>query len=286
MYQEGRSMRRLNLGIWIMAVFGLGLGCVGCNLPAEPAEVESVNGSLEAPATSSATVKASLGPIHTLTPSVTASRTDAPVMTYTAWPTHTILPSATSSPTITPTATITPSPTFAFPRITVSMQANCRYGPGTAYLYAHGMYSGDGGTVWGRNYSGTWLWIQPDNITYQCWIAASVVEIEGDIFTLSVAPVRLPHSPYYYPPENVEARREGDTVLVTWSRVPMTDDDFRGYLMEVTVCLNGNLVWMAVHTNELFYTFPDETSCDSDSGGLLYAVEKHGYTDPVDIPWP
>ena len=34
------------------------------------------------------------------------------------------------------------------------------------------------------------------------------------------------------------------------------------------------------------YTFTDEKGCEGDPKGKLYAVEKHGYTDPVTIPWP
>jgi len=34
------------------------------------------------------------------------------------------------------------------------------------------------------------------------------------------------------------------------------------------------------------YTFTDEAGCAEASSGLLYTVEKHGYTDPVPIPWP
>jgi hypothetical protein len=166
------------------------------------------------------------------------------------------------------------------------MQSNCRYGPGTAYLYAWGMYTGDTGTVWGRNDSGTWLWIQPDNIKYQCWISASVVEIHGDIFTLRVAPVRLPQSTLYGPPQGVTAVRDGNTVTVTWQPVDMTEDDDRGYMIEANLCQNGNLVWMAVATITPTYTFTDETICSEASNGLLYTVEKHGYTDPVSIPWP
>jgi hypothetical protein len=166
------------------------------------------------------------------------------------------------------------------------MQANCRYGPGKAYLYAWGMYTGDTGTVWGRNDSGTWLWIQPDNIVYQCWISSSVVEIKGDIFTLRVAPVRLPESVLYGPPQGVSATREGDSVIVSWQWVNMTEDDDRGYMIEANVCQNGYLVWMAVATTDTTYTFSDETTCNAKSNGLLYTVEKHGYTAPVPIPWP
>ncbi len=166
------------------------------------------------------------------------------------------------------------------------MQSNCRYGPGKAYLYAWGMYSGDKGTVWGRNESGTWLWIQPDNIKYQCWISSSVVEIHGDIFTLRVAPVRLPQSTLYGPPQGVTVSRGGDQVTISWHSANMTEDDNRGYMIEANVCQDGILVWMAVSTMDLTYTLTDGTTCAEKSNGLLYTVEKHGYTDPVSIPWP
>ncbi|OGO11085.1 MAG: hypothetical protein A2Y53_06595 [Chloroflexi bacterium RBG_16_47_49] len=230
------------------------------------------------------------------TPKSTTTPTLSPTLTHTSIPTTTPTPTLTSSVTRTPTQTasptqsstptITPTPTFAFPTITVLMQANCRYGPGTAYLYAWGMYAGDTGTVWGRNYTGTWLWIQPDNISYQCWIAASVVEVHGDIFTLRVAPVRLPHSTLYGPPQGVTALRDGDSVTVSWQPVSMTEDDNRGYMIEANICQDGTLIWMAVATMDTSYTFTDETTCPDASNGLLYTVEKHGYTDPVPIPWP
>ena len=232
--------------------------------------------------TPSETSTKTITPTSTLTPTLTPTYTTTP----TATPTNTETPTITPTPTQTFTPSITPTPTFAFPTVTVLMQANCRYGPGKAYLYAWGMYAGDTGTVWGRNASGTWLWIQPDNIKYQCWIAASVVEIHGDIFTLRVAPVRLPHSTLYGPPTGVSAVRKGDTVTVSWNAVNMTEDDNRGYMIEANVCQNGSLVWMAVATMDTSYTFTDETSCKEKSNGLLYTVEKHGYTDPVPIPWP
>ena len=166
------------------------------------------------------------------------------------------------------------------------MQANCRYGPGTAYLYAHGLYTADTGTVWGRSASGSWLYVNPDGINYGCWVAPSVVDVIGDVMTLRVEPVRLPHSTLYGPPPWVKTVRDGNKVTVNWGRVAMTEDDDRGYMIEAYVCQNGNLVWMAVQTNDTTYTFTDETTCKQKSNGLLYTVEKHGYTDPIKIPWP
>ena len=166
------------------------------------------------------------------------------------------------------------------------MQAFCRYGPGKAYLYSHGLYPDDKVEILGRSYSKTWLWVKPENLDRHCWVAASVLEISGDISALPVVQTRLPHSTLYGPPEDVQAIRDGDLVVVSWNRVWMTDDDRRGYLIEATLCQNGYLVLVAVHTEEPSYEFTDEQTCPSASGGKLYAVEKHGYTDPVEISWP
>jgi hypothetical protein len=166
------------------------------------------------------------------------------------------------------------------------MQANCRYGPATAYLYAHGLYEGDHGEVHGRSYSGTWLWIKPDNLDWHCWVAASVVEVQGDIHTVVVHRSSLPYSSLYGPPGKVRASRDGERVVVSWEAVWMTDDDYRGYLIEATICQNGDLVPVAVHTDRTSYDFSDELYCSGESGGRLYSVEKHGYSDPVAIPWP
>jgi hypothetical protein len=192
----------------------------------------------------------------------------------------------TPTPTITDTPTITPTATFDFPDVTVKMQAHCRYGPATAYLHAGDLYPGDHGLVWNRNYSGTWLWVRFDKLWYACWVAASVLEIDGDVFRVATMERRLPQSSLYGPPTNVAATRQGNQVTVSWDAVWMTEDDFRGYLIEANVCQNGLLIFQPVHTNGTSYTFTDDTNCDRRSSGRLYAVEKHGYTDWVPIPWP
>lgn len=167
------------------------------------------------------------------TPSLTSSAT--PVPSWTPTLTRTPTPSVTPTPTISLTPTITPTPTFDYPDVTVLMQANCRYGPGTAYLYSHGLFEGDHAEVNGRNPSGSWVWIQPENLDRHCWVAASVVDIEGDIRTVAVVQSRLPYSTFYGPPGNVQASREGDIVSVTWDAVWMTEDDYRGYLIEAII---------------------------------------------------
>jgi len=140
--------------------------------------------------------------------------------------------------------------------------------------------------VWNRNYTGTWLWVRFDKLNYACWVAASLLDIEGDIFTISTYFPPLPKSSLYTPPKKVNATRSGDQVIVTWEEVWMTADDFRGYLIEVKICQNGNMIDVAVHAEKTAYTFTDERICEGQSKGRLYAVEKHGYTDSVPISWP
>ena len=158
--------------------------------------------------------------------------------------------------------------------------------PRRAYLPAADLYEGDHGLVWNRNYGGDWLWVRFDKLTYACWVSASVVTVDGDVSSVVPYFHPLPVSVLYKPPKNVKAERQGDEVLVTWSRVDMTEDDDRGYLIEAKVCQNGNLISTVVRTDDTQYAFLDEQGCTKDSGGKLYTVEKHGYTDSVPIPWP
>lgn len=238
----------------------------------------------------SSTSLASLLASETPTPTITHTPTHTPTITNTPTPTetptNTPTPTVTSTPTITPTPTISPTPTFDFPDVTVLQQAHCRYGPGTAYLHAGDLYEGDHALVWNRNHAGSWLFIKPDKQEWPCWVSASVVSVEGDIFSVVYMYRRLPWSELYGPPEQVWAKRSGDNVVVEWTPVYMTEDDDRGYMIEARICQNGFLFDIAVHTDTPSYTFIDEQTCDGESGGNVFVVEKHGYTDSLTIPWP
>jgi hypothetical protein len=164
--------------------------------------------------------------------------------------------------------------------------AHCRYGPHTAYLHAGDLYRGDHGLVWNRNYNASWLFVRFDKLTYACWVSASVVDLAGDPFTVVSYVSPLPKSVLYGPVQVVNAQRQGDRVIVTWDEVWMTEDDDRGYFLEVRLCSEAGLFDTYAHTDGTSYSFTDLTTCGGGSGGRIYAVEKHGYTDPVAIPWP
>ncbi len=228
------------------------------------------------------------------TPSGTPSPTHTPTATRTPLPTDTPEPTDTPTPagppTITPTPsrtpTITPTPTFDFPDGVVQTQANCRYGPGAAYLYEWGLFPGDRVEILGRNDLGTWVYVKPRFYVDRCWVKASLLEVTGDIFSVAPYYSRLPFSELYRPPTNARASRQGDEVTIAWDPVWMTKDDYRGYLIEAWVCRDNQLIFTPVQIDGTLVTLTDEAGCTEPSSARLYTAEKHGYTQWVAIPWP
>jgi hypothetical protein len=228
------------------------------------------------------------------TPTTTSTLTFTPTNTSssTSTPTRTLTPTKTLTPTITNTPTITFTPTYNFPTVVVNVaNAHCQYGPHKAYLHALDLHQGYVGRVWGRDVYTNWLYVKFDLLIIPCWVHISLVDIEGDVSKMMVQQVNLPMTnALYAAPNGVEAERdENDIVTVSWDTVWMTEDDDRGYFLDVWVCQGGNLVWVPASLPNQYltqYSFTDEPGCSQPSFGKLYTVEKHGYCDPVDIPWP
>lgn len=220
--------------------------------------------------------------------------TITPVVVYiTATPIPSLIPSFTFTalPSNTPEPTITFTPEFVFPTVTVNKQAHCRYGPSAAYLHAADLYAGDVGQVRSQAVYSKWLYIKFEKLNYFCWVAPSVVDVVGDVSTLKKVEPNLQSigSNMYGPPQNVQTSRHDDEVTITWNQVEMTQDDDRGYFIEAFVCQGGFLIWWTFSYPDQFttsYTVKDEEGCSTPSYGKLYTVEKHGYSQPVDIPWP
>jgi hypothetical protein len=168
--------------------------------------------------------------------------------------------------------------------------AACKWGPAKAYLWGWDLKAGDTGTVYGRAPVGTWLYVYMDRVGKYCWISPYVVDVVGDPNTVVVHQVLLPiTNALYAAPTNIWSERDGDQVTITWDVVWMTQDDDYGYFLDVWVCQEGNFVWLPTSLPNQYenqVTFTDQPGCPETSGGKIYTVEKHGYTDPADIPWP
>ena len=224
----------------------------------------------------------------TITP---ASQTETLVPTLTSTATKTLTPTVEFTPTITFTPTVSATATFTFPAVTVNKQAHCRYGPSVAYLHAADLYAEDQGTVRGRYIYSNWLYVKFDKLNYFCWVAPSVVDVVGDVSTVDYKELNLQSigSNMYGPPRGVTAVRNGNEVIISWEQVRMTEDDDRGYLLELFVCQDTFYKWWTDSYPDQYstsYEVRDEAGCAQPSSGRLYTVEKHGFSEPVNIPWP
>ena len=212
-------------------------------------------------------------------------------------PAISLTPSLTATITHTPSITPTPEP----PVVTILDHIACWFGPGDVYLYDYGLNATTWMEVIGRNMDGTWLFIQGVHGWNPCWVRTEFVRFNdgGDVTShaIRIVPpdVQLPFAMNLYrPPDGIQAYRNGDQVTIYWNAVWMTEDDYRGYLIEAWLCQGGQQVFkpfgyvppIAQNTGTLGILVTDEAGCLVPSYARIYTVEKHGYTGYISIPWP
>jgi hypothetical protein len=214
---------------------------------------------------------------------VTVTPTLTPVYTYT--------PSLTPTLTVPPTITPTPDP----PVVTVLVHSQCLFGPGSAYLYKYGLLETSRMEVIGRNLDGSWLYVQGVHGWNPCWVKATLVKFNtGSVQDVPIVWAELPYSNLYRPPQAVSANRVGNEVTIFWQPVWMTEDDYRGYLIEAWVCQGGQQVFLPIgyvtsfdqNSSMIAVKVTDEPGCLVPSSARIYAAEKHGYSGYRMIPWP
>jgi hypothetical protein len=213
----------------------------------------------------------------------------------------TVTPSLTPAITLTPSLTSTVTPTPDPPVITILAHVACNFGPGDAYLYDYGLLETSWMEVIGRNLDGTWLFVQGVHGWNPCWVKTESVRFNdgGDVTTHDIRIVSsaaiLPFATNLYrPPTGVQAFRYGNEVKIFWNAVWMTEDDYRGYLIEAWLCQGGQQVfkpinkWPPISENvdTLVLSVIDEPGCLEPSSARIYTAEKHGYTGYIVIPWP
>ncbi len=102
-------------------------------------------------------------------------------------PAPTFAPSPTLTPTLTMTPTVTLTPTPSTPHISVSVNTNCRTGPGDAYDRVGGLLVGQTAEVLARDPSGQFWYIpNPQRPGQSCWVWGQYATITGDTSSLPV----------------------------------------------------------------------------------------------------
>lgn len=174
-------MRKLVL-VFLIAFFGL-----SCNIPSGLIGSSQTRGS-----TSSVSSAQPAATTPAIAPPGIVTATIAPTATPTipATDTLTLTPSETPTATETPTPAGTPTPQVAM--ATSIAKTACLYGPNPVYLYMWGLEAGGTARIYGRDYGGNWLWVQPTDTMLYCWIWAPAVTVSVPVKSLAYVNPPLP----------------------------------------------------------------------------------------------
>ncbi|MCX6039205.1 MAG: hypothetical protein NTW99_15240 [Chloroflexi bacterium] len=148
-----------------------------CNMPGGPAVVSGTNQD------STAAIQTRAAEIVASTAAVQTALANAVASTLTAMATNT--PAFTFTPSLTPTPTFTLTPEV--PMVSVSVQTNCRSGPGPAYDILGLVNVGQNAEVVGRNASSdTWVIKLPSNPAITCWLWGYYATVVGNTAGLPI----------------------------------------------------------------------------------------------------
>lgn len=126
-------------------------------------------------------------------------------------PAETATPSFTPSPTLSPTIAFTS--TNAAVTLSVTVDTNCRVGPGRVYDYLGGLYIGQIAEIYGRNTANNYWYIRlPENPNLFCWVTGEYATVSGNFAAL---PVFTP-PPTPTPKPDFEIKYAGMDSCVGW----------------------------------------------------------------------
>jgi len=102
-----------------------------------------------------------------------------------------------------------PEPVAEVPIAVARMNANCREGPGTSWDVYGNLLAKQRADLKGRLADNTWLLVHLLGRSLNCWIATSVVDVQGDLDEVAIVPAPLPPAPPpdadVLPPEPIES---------------------------------------------------------------------------------
>ena len=249
---------------------------LACNLSA-PAGVGGTNPD---PAAATAAIQTQVALLVASTSAAQTALANALAETQTALPTNT--PEFTSTPSFTPTETLTPTMTFtltpSIPMVTVSMNTNCRTGPGDPYDLVGVLAVGKTAEVIGQSGDGGfWIIRLPDSPAKTCWLWNQYATVSGNWQALPV--LVPPPSPTPAPGFNAAYIEEvtcgveygftfklSNVGSVTWESIKVVVKD--------TVTSTSE-----THTRDSFKRF---TGCSGSGEDLNLEPGEIGYTTAVD----
>jgi hypothetical protein len=148
-----------------------------CNMPGGPSVIDGPN---QVP---TAGIQTQVAGIMASTSAAATALSNAVAGTLAAMATNT--PIFTYTPSLSPTPSLTSTPTFTLtpsvPMVSVSVQTNCRTGPGSIYDILGVLGVGKTAEVVGRSvYNDTWIIKLPSNPAITCWLWGQYATVTGN----------------------------------------------------------------------------------------------------------
>jgi hypothetical protein len=190
----------------------------------------------------------------------------------------------TPESTFTPTFTITP----AFPMVGVTVETNCRSGPGTAYEALGIVFVGDTAQVVGRNSTSEyWIIKLPSNHATTCWLWGKYATVVGNTSGLPVS--TPPPTPSPAPSPTTAVSFAADFTSVTLCPATWVSVTFK-------ITNTGKVTWESIQTkvvdnvshssgqNDDDDVFTRVTACDSGPASQNLAPGEVGYSSAILVP--
>jgi len=175
-------------------------------------------------------------------------------------PTNTPTPTLSATPTLTPSPTYTP--TSSVPMVSVSVNTNCRLGPGKAYELLGALLVGEEAEVIARDPSNLYWYIRNPDKGGFCWLWGNYATTKGDVGSL----------PVFTPPPTPTFTLT-PTPALNFNVVVHEVDGCVGWNIEFEITNNGEVMWQSVSTsvtdNDTAETVPSQYDKFEEWNGCL-----------------
>ena len=170
--------------------------------------------------------------------------------------------------TATPTLTLSPTPYYTFipivPVISVSVDTNCRSGPGKVYDYKGALLIGETAQILARDPSGNYWYISnPDQTGHYCWVWGKYATLIGNVAFL----------PIYTPPPTPTP-----TNTPTSTPTPEPAPNFKASYTSMDLCAGWWLEFKLKNTGTIDLKSVEIILFDKDTG-ITISNLTDGFTD-------
>jgi hypothetical protein len=177
-------------------------------------------------------------------------------------------------------AAATPKFTLRGPAVQVSVDTNCRSGPGKSYAYMGALVVGDEASIYGLDPSGSWYYINnPDKEDEFCWIWGYYAQTSGNTAPL---PVYTPGPTPLADPNFSVGFREVESCGGAW-QVEFEIVNIGGVALESVSTFVQDTVTDAKTGNSFKNAFERKTGCTFDKQQDSRGPGETGFTVSLDL---